>query len=164
MAGDSQAAPTSGPQGDCQGLGGGCGNRRCAMSAAPQLPMVWDASNAQRIVPTNGSEVERKSATQPEVKAPLKAPETCPVVSVALYRRHTEKMLGRYLYASMEVGRAPAILDEPIARGWVSIQPPGAHLRGCGNLCSRLRELPESAWIAGPSNAAARCNPGVYAD
>ena len=87
------------------------------MSAAPQLPMVWDASNAQRIVPTNGSEVERKSATQPEVKAPLKAPETCPVVSVALYRRHTEKMLGRYLYASMEVGRAPAILDEPIAGG-----------------------------------------------
>ena len=29
-------------------------------------------------------------------------------------------MLRRYLYASMLVGRAPAILGEPIGRGWVS--------------------------------------------
>jgi DNA-directed RNA polymerase specialized sigma24 family protein len=29
-------------------------------------------------------------------------------------------MLKRYLYASMLVGRSPAILGEPIARGWVS--------------------------------------------
>jgi hypothetical protein len=38
----------------------------------------------------------------------------------AFYRKHTEKMLRRYLYASMLVGRAPAILGEPIGRGWVS--------------------------------------------
>ena len=39
---------------------------------------------------------------------------------MAFYRKHTEKMLRRYLYASMLVGRAPAILGEPIGRGWVS--------------------------------------------
>jgi len=32
-------------------------------------------------------------------------------------------MLQRYLYASMLVGRAPAILGEPIARGWASSRP-----------------------------------------
>jgi DNA-directed RNA polymerase specialized sigma24 family protein len=32
-------------------------------------------------------------------------------------------MLRRYLYASMQVGRAPAILSEPVARGWASSRP-----------------------------------------
>jgi DNA-directed RNA polymerase specialized sigma24 family protein len=32
-------------------------------------------------------------------------------------------MLRRYLYASMQVGRAPSILGEPIARGWASSRP-----------------------------------------
>jgi DNA-directed RNA polymerase specialized sigma24 family protein len=32
-------------------------------------------------------------------------------------------MLRRYLYASMQVGRAPAILGDPIGRGWVSSRP-----------------------------------------
>jgi DNA-directed RNA polymerase specialized sigma24 family protein len=32
-------------------------------------------------------------------------------------------MLRRYLYASMQVGRAPSILGEPSARGWVSSRP-----------------------------------------
>jgi hypothetical protein len=50
-------------------------------------------------------------------------PETetdLPEISLAFYRKHTEKMLRRYLYASMLVGRAPAILGEPLSRGWVS--------------------------------------------
>ena len=46
-----------------------------------------------------------------------------PVVSVAFYRKHTENMLRRYLYASMQVGRAPSILSDPIARGWCSSRP-----------------------------------------
>jgi hypothetical protein len=46
-----------------------------------------------------------------------------PEVSVAFYRKHTEKMLRRYLYASMQVGRAPNILGDPIGRGWVSSRP-----------------------------------------
>jgi hypothetical protein len=32
-------------------------------------------------------------------------------------------MLRRYLYASMQVGRAPNILGDPIARGWCSSRP-----------------------------------------
>jgi len=32
-------------------------------------------------------------------------------------------MLRRYLYASMQVGRSPAILGDPIGRGWVSSRP-----------------------------------------
>jgi DNA-directed RNA polymerase specialized sigma24 family protein len=93
------------------------------MSAALQLPMVWEASNAPGIIHGNGRDRERKPAAQSEVKAPVKAPEAGPVVSLAFYRKHTEKMLRRYLYASMQVGRAPSILGDPIARGWVSSRP-----------------------------------------
>jgi DNA-directed RNA polymerase specialized sigma24 family protein len=32
-------------------------------------------------------------------------------------------MLRRYLYASMQVGRAQSILGEPVARGWASSRP-----------------------------------------
>ena len=32
-------------------------------------------------------------------------------------------MLRRYLYASMQVGRSPSILGDPVARGWVSSRP-----------------------------------------
>jgi DNA-directed RNA polymerase specialized sigma24 family protein len=44
-------------------------------------------------------------------------------VSLAFYRRHTEKILRRYLYASMQVGRAPSILADPVGRGWASSRP-----------------------------------------
>jgi|SRR5580658_10353118 Sigma-70, region 4 len=93
------------------------------MSAALQLPMVWEAGNAKAIVRENGRERGQKPAAQPEVKAPGKTPEPGPLVSLAFYRKHTEKMLRRYLYASMQVGRAPSILGDPIARGWVSSRP-----------------------------------------
>jgi hypothetical protein len=39
------------------------------------------------------------------------------------YRKHTEKTLRRYLYASMQVGRSPSILGDPIGRGWCSSRP-----------------------------------------
>ena len=32
-------------------------------------------------------------------------------------------MLRRYLYASMQVGRAPSILGEQVSRGWASSRP-----------------------------------------
>jgi DNA-directed RNA polymerase specialized sigma24 family protein len=32
-------------------------------------------------------------------------------------------LLRRYLYASMQVGRAPSILSDPISRGWASSRP-----------------------------------------
>lgn len=46
-----------------------------------------------------------------------------PPVSFAFYRRHTESILRRYLYASMQVGRAPSILSDPVGRGWASSRP-----------------------------------------
>jgi hypothetical protein len=45
------------------------------------------------------------------------------VASLGFYRKHTENTLRRYLYASMQVGRAPSILSDPIARGWCSSRP-----------------------------------------
>ncbi|MFP5204982.1 MAG: sigma factor-like helix-turn-helix DNA-binding protein, partial [Acidobacteriota bacterium] len=39
------------------------------------------------------------------------------------YRKHTENLLRRYLYASMQVGRAPSILADPVGRGWASSRP-----------------------------------------
>ena len=50
-----------------------------------------------------------------------KTAEDVPEISLAFYRKHTEvDTLRRYLYASMLVGRAPAILGEPVARGFSS--------------------------------------------
>jgi predicted DNA-binding protein (UPF0251 family) len=46
-----------------------------------------------------------------------------PLVSLAFYRKHTENMLRRYLYASMQVGRSPSILGDSVGRGWCSSRP-----------------------------------------
>ena len=46
-----------------------------------------------------------------------------PDASLAFYRKHTESMLRRYLYASMQVGRAPEMLGNSVGRGWVSSRP-----------------------------------------
>jgi len=56
-------------------------------------------------------------------KPAVKAPSTEPVISLGFYRKHTESLLRRYLYASMQVGRAPNILGDPVARGWCSSRP-----------------------------------------
>jgi hypothetical protein len=86
------------------------------MSAALQLPMVWAVSSPQR-----AWQSERRTwETEPAAKPAVKAPSTGPVISLAFYRKHTESMLRRYLYASMQVGRAPSILGDPVARGWCS--------------------------------------------
>jgi hypothetical protein len=81
------------------------------MSAALQLTTVWGASGQQLPWPV----------AKPAAKA-AKAPAE-PVVSLAFYRKHTESMLRRYLYASMQVGRAPSILGDPVSRGWASSRP-----------------------------------------
>jgi hypothetical protein len=94
------------------------------MSAALQLPMFWEAGKrtSHRVGWRRKREPKRpaRSRAKPQAKAPAAAQ---PLVSLAFYRKHTEKMLRRYLYASMQVGRAPSILGEPIARGWVSSRP-----------------------------------------
>ena len=93
------------------------------MSAALQLPMIWGVGNSQRSGQKDGGNGEQRRAAQLEVKPPAKEPAAGPVASLAFYRKHTEKMLRRYLYASMQVGRAPSILGDPIGRGWVSSRP-----------------------------------------
>jgi hypothetical protein len=44
-------------------------------------------------------------------------------VSLGFYRKHSESMLRRYLYASMQVGRSPSLLGDPVSRGWASSRP-----------------------------------------
>ena len=92
------------------------------MSAALQLPMLWGVSSPQR-----AEYVERRRwegpAIVPSAKPVVKVPAAGPLVSLGFYRKHTESLLRRYLYASMQVGRAPNILGDPIARGWCSSRP-----------------------------------------
>ena len=93
------------------------------MSAALQLPVIWGTSAPQRAWPQNSRSEEGKPASRSGAKQAEQAPAAGPVTSVAFYRKHTESMLRRYLYASMQVGRAPSILSDPIARGWASSRP-----------------------------------------
>jgi hypothetical protein len=93
------------------------------MSAALQLPMVWGVSSPQRAWQPNKRNWETGPDAAQPAKPAVKAPTTSPVVSLAFYRKHTESLLRRYLYASMQVGRAPNILGDPVARGWCSSRP-----------------------------------------
>jgi len=93
------------------------------MSAALQLPVFWGAGSSQ-VARRNDRRIwEEEPAPRCELKAAAKAAAGEPEISLAFYRKHTESMLRRYLYASMQVGRAPSILGEPIARGWASSRP-----------------------------------------
>ena len=93
------------------------------MSAALQLPMIWEGSSLQQTKYEERRIWKDKPAIKPAVKPAAKAPADGPVVSLGFYRKHTESLLRRYLYASMQVGRAPNILGDPIARGWCSSRP-----------------------------------------
>lgn len=96
------------------------------MSAALQMPVLWASADLDETpaiafnqYPQAGLETSSEPAPPAEcLNTGLE--ESVPEISLAFYRKHTEKTLRRYLYASMLVGRAPAILGEPIARGWVS--------------------------------------------
>jgi hypothetical protein len=89
------------------------------MSAALQLPMIWGVSSLQQAWQHN----RRKSGQKQDNEQAVKAAPDGPVVSLGFYRKHTESLLRRYLYASMQVGRSPSILGDPIARGWCSSRP-----------------------------------------
>ena len=100
------------------------------MSAALQLPLGWDASTGQAAWRIERHRWEQKAAPARGVRpAPARtearpaAAQSRPPACLAFYRRHTESLLRRYLYASMQVGRAPSILSDPIARGWASSRP-----------------------------------------
>jgi len=91
------------------------------MSAAFQLATVWGACSQQLPFQEERRNWETRPETKPVAK-PAEAPAE-PVISLAFYRKHTESMLRRYLYASMQVGRAPSILGDPVCRGWASSRP-----------------------------------------
>jgi hypothetical protein len=91
------------------------------MSAAV-APMIWEARSQQ--VAWRESRKSAQAKPTPPVERQTKTEGKAePLVSVAFYRKHTESMLRRYLYASMQVGRSPSILGDPVARGWVSSRP-----------------------------------------
>jgi len=92
------------------------------MSAALQLPMIWGSGNTLAEWAERRRERNQRAGGATE-RDPAQAPHANVTSSLAFYRKHTEKLLRRYLYASMQVGRTPSILGEPIGRGWVSSRP-----------------------------------------
>lgn len=93
------------------------------MSAALQLPMVWGTSSTPDEWPAGRRANGPQAVADSAIVRAAKTPATKPDASLAFYRKHTERMLRRYLYASMQVGRTPSILGDPIGRGWVSSRP-----------------------------------------
>jgi len=99
------------------------------MSAALRLPIVWGAAaspsfwSAQEANPV-WSEEEEELFASPQLDlaedAEQGSQQEGPSVSLAFYRKHTESLLRRYLYVSMQVGRTPSVMHEPMERGNVS--------------------------------------------
>lgn len=86
------------------------------MSAAMHLPAIWSVG-AARLPKRERPAVESKPkprATDNEVEA---------VHDLGFYRGHTQSLLRRYLYASMQIGRSPSVLGDPVSRGWASSRP-----------------------------------------
>lgn len=86
------------------------------MSAALLLPMVQAASLAQA-----SRQIQGRRWGEYDAERWKRRPK--PAANLAFYRRHTESMLRRYLYASSQVGRAPGVLADPVGRGWASSRP-----------------------------------------
>lgn len=96
------------------------------MSAALQLPLVWAMRSRSSSLPPSqiASAVHHIQKQLPKEETPAQTePEQEPAPSWAFYRKHTERLLRRYLYASMQVGRTPNILEASIGQGWVSSRP-----------------------------------------
>ncbi|HTB97889.1 MAG TPA: sigma factor-like helix-turn-helix DNA-binding protein [Terracidiphilus sp.] len=92
------------------------------MSAAFQLPTLWGSATSDSgwVIFATREELTRKPGPPAIQKSARPAPE--PIVSLAFYRKHTESLLRRYLYSSMQIGRSPSILGDPILRGGASSQ------------------------------------------
>jgi DNA-directed RNA polymerase specialized sigma24 family protein len=91
------------------------------MSAAFQLPMQWETSAAEAAGQIEQRRSKRQSAERQQLG--LEKHGYKPPANLAFYRKHTESLLRRYLYASTQVGRAPSILGDPVGRGWASSRP-----------------------------------------
>jgi DNA-directed RNA polymerase specialized sigma24 family protein len=93
------------------------------MSAVLQLPGYWEGFNSTASLQQERSKRKQESAALTRAKSVEAEPVPAPVVTLSFYRKHTERTLRRYLYASMQVGRSPSILGDPVARGWCSSRP-----------------------------------------
>lgn len=89
------------------------------MSAALQLPVVWGAASPEAV--WKQVREKRELVVTPAASEPRRQQE--PEARLAFYRKHTESMLRRYLYASMLVGRTPELLTDSVGRGWASSRP-----------------------------------------
>ena len=90
------------------------------MSAAPLLNVLLASCSPGFAGKETGREWQKAAAAN-SMPAPGKAPSgQAPPVSLAFYRKHTQSTLRRYLYASLQVGRTPSILGDPVGRGWAS--------------------------------------------
>jgi DNA-directed RNA polymerase specialized sigma24 family protein len=83
--------------------------------------MAWETSAVQAEWRIERKRWERKPAARPQTEPAAAQAE--PPANLAFYRRHTESLLRRYLYASMQVGRAPSLLADSVGRGWASSRP-----------------------------------------
>lgn len=90
------------------------------MSAALQFPL-WQLGTLQAASAVATARRELKPAIRTEAAQHARQPK--PEEGLVFYRRHTESLLRRYLFASMQVGRAPSILSDPVSRGWASSRP-----------------------------------------
>ena len=93
------------------------------MSAVLQLPIGWEDFNSTASLQQERSKWKQESATRAKARLIEEEPVAAPKVTLSFYRKHTERTLRRYLYASMQVGRSPSILGDPVARGWCSSRP-----------------------------------------
>lgn len=119
-------------------------NRNCGPHEQAAAAAVEPEAESAPASPLRGSGPQRKQISGPPqpglaAVAPLEVSELCPesgpepceapdehdvpTPNLAFYRKHTETLLRRYLYASMLVGRAPAMLMEPLMRGFASYRP-----------------------------------------
>lgn len=95
------------------------------MSAALQFPLPL-APRSGPIALTTSLQASAhpgasRSVPSPQPNPAPAGPESSNTLATwAFYRKHTQSLLRRYLYASMQVGRAPNILGDPVGRGWVS--------------------------------------------
>jgi hypothetical protein len=90
------------------------------MSAALQLPNLWAQASPALQPQLLASAVHHIHRQPPAAEPAPPKPQVEPVVTYAFYRKHTEKLLRRYQYASMQVGRSPNLLGDSVGRGWVS--------------------------------------------
>jgi hypothetical protein len=83
----------------------------------PDLARLPDLDLVPELEPALVAELLQNEPEQNQLRD---EPESEPINTWAFYRKHTENLLRRYLYASMQVGRNPNLLSDSVGRGWVS--------------------------------------------